>query len=30
MKVILEDKLKDYMEEKGLKDIAVYAEMCNT
>lgn len=30
MNIILEDKLKDYMEEKELKDIVLYAEMCNT
>lgn len=30
MKVILEDKLKDYMNEKDLKDIVVYPEVCNT
>lgn len=30
MNIILEDKLKDYMEEKALKDIVLYAEMCNT
>lgn len=30
MNVILEDKLKEYMDEKDLKDIVLYAEMCNT
>lgn len=30
MKIILENKLKEYMEEKGKKDIVLYAEMCNT
>ena len=30
MKIVLEDKLKDYMNEKGEKDIVLYADMCNT
>ena len=30
MKIVLDDKLKDYMEEKGQKDIILYADMCNT
>lgn len=30
MKVILDDKLKEFMDEKDQKDIVLYAEMCNT
>lgn len=30
MKIILEDKLKDYMNTKELKDIVLYSDMCNT
>ena len=30
MNVRLDDKLKEYMDEKALKDIVLYAEMCNT
>lgn len=30
MKVILDKKLKDYMNEKGEKDIVLYTDMCNT
>lgn len=30
MKVVLDKKLKDYMNGKGEKDIVLYTDMCNT
>lgn len=30
MKVILEDKLKVFMNQKEQRDIVLYAQMCNT
>lgn len=30
MKVVLDEKLKAYMNEKGQKDIVLYADACNT
>lgn len=30
MKVILEDKLKAFMNQKEQRDIVLYAQMCNT
>ncbi len=30
MKVILDEKLKAYMNEKGQRDIVLYADMCST
>ena len=30
MKVILDKKLKEYMNELGLKDLVLYIDMCST
>lgn len=30
MKVVLDNKLKEYMKEKNQKDIVLYTDMCNT